>query len=85
MRTASTRLAAERLSTWSAAFVPIGTPMRHVIGADEPEIRLILGTENPVELVMDPRAASEVVMTLQQAIREFYETNGVPPVGPNAA
>jgi hypothetical protein len=85
MRTPSARLAAEGLRTWSAAYVPPGTPIRHTINTDDPEIRLILGTENPVELVMEPGAANEVATHLRRAIREFHGTCDHPPNGSDAA
>lgn len=71
----------EPVCTWSATYVPPGTPMRHRIDTDDSGIRLIIGGSDQVELAMEQRAATEMVSTLQQAIREFH----APPAGPDAA
>ena len=85
MDTPSARSAAENPSTWSATYVPPGTPIRHIINTDDPEIRLIFGASNPVELVMNPLVAEDIMTGLQRALREFHETHDLPPTDPDAA
>lgn len=85
MNAPSTRPAAENPSTWSATYVPTGTPIRHVIDTDDREIRLIFGTGNAVELVMDPLVAEDIAAGIQRALDAFHAANSHPPINPDAA
>ena len=85
MSTPSIRPAAENPRTWSATYVPPGTPIRHTIDTDDREIRLIFGTGNAVELVMDPLVAEDIAAGLQRAIGAFNDAHNHPATDPDAA
>ena len=84
MNAPSVRPAAENPSTWSATYVPAGTPIRHVIDTDDREIRLIFGTGNAVELVMNPLVAEDIAAGLQRALDAFHAAEAPTP-SPDAA
>ena len=73
------------MSTCSATHVPHGTPVRHQLDATAPEIRLIIGDQDSVELSMDLPAVGEIITALQIAVREYRAIYGDSPAGPDAA
>lgn len=73
------------LSTCSTTYIPHGTPVRHQLDATAPEIRLIIGAQDSVELSMDLPAAGQIVTALQIAVREHRAIYGDSPAGPDAA
>lgn len=81
----SAHTGAEPLRTWSAAHLPPGTPIRHTIDIEEPEICLVIGEQDRVELAMDPLVAGELVLTLRRAVREYNAAHASAPIGPDVA
>lgn len=61
---------AESVASWSAHRIPVGTPVRYVVGAvhDEAPIRLVLGSADQVELEMPVSAVEPVITALRNAV-----------------
>lgn len=55
------------ISSWSSAYVPNGTPVRHQLD-ETGEIRLVLGDADQLEISMPPQVAQAITRTLRAAL-----------------
>ena len=73
------------MSIRSAAHLPHGTPIRQCLDATAPEIRLVIGHHDDLELNMDLAVAGQMITTLRTAVRELRAAHSSPPTNPDAA